>query len=289
MTGIVTELLDILDLKSLKPDLYRGESLQTGWFRVFGGQVVAQALVAAQRSVEPGRPVHSLHGYLIRPGDPKRPIVYEVSRLRDGGSFSTRVVTGVQHGQAIFTLSASFQRAEEGLSHQVPMPAVPGPEEVPYKELNRLILSDAPESVKRYWQRPRPVEFRPVSLDHYLTANKLPPHQNIWVRLVDDIGDDPALNAAVLAYLSDMTLLDTSLFAHGLSVFDRRIQAASLDHAMWFHRPVRVSEWMLYTQDSPSSSGGRGLTRGSLFTTDGVLVASVAQEGLIRPIKQQTA
>ena len=289
MHDSVATLLSTLDLEPLEENLFRGRSPDIGWQRVFGGQVVAQALVAAQRSVDAGRPVHSLHGYFIRPGDPKRPIVYEVSRLRDGGSFSTRVVTAVQHGEAIFTLSASFQREEEGLSHQVSMPTVPGPEDVPYRELNRLILSDAPESVKRYWQRPRPVEFRPVSLDHYLTENKLPPHQNIWVRLVDEIGDDPALNAAVLAYLSDMTLLDTSLFAHGLSVFDRRIQAASLDHAMWFHRPVRVSEWMLYTQDSPSSSGGRGLTRGSLFTPDGVLVASVAQEGLIRPRKQQPA
>ena len=164
------------------------------------------------------------------------------------------------------------------------MPDVPGPDEVPHGEdLNQTILKRAPEAVRRYWERPRPIEFRPISFDHYLTTDKLEPVQRVWVRCPGEIGDDRALNAAVLAYLSDMTLLDTSLFAHGLSVFDKRIQAASLDHAMWFHRPVRVSDWLLYAQDSPSSSGARGLTRGSLYSADGVLTASVAQEGLIRP------
>ncbi|MBB3950862.1 acyl-CoA thioesterase II [Aureimonas jatrophae] len=279
-----TPLLDTLDLERLDDDLFRGTSPDVGWQRIFGGQVIAQSLVAAQRTVPPERPVHSLHGYFVRPGDPSIPVIYRVGRVRDGGSFTTRTVSGIQHGAAIFTLMASFQRHENGLDHQIRMPDVPGPDDLPTGEaLGREILARAPDAIRRYWDRPRPVEFRPVSTDHYFTDAKLPPEQRIWVRVVEDIGDDPALNAAALAYLSDMTLLDTSLFAHGLSVFDARIQAASLDHAMWFHRPLRVSDWLLYAQDSPSSSGARGLTRGSLFDRDGHLVASVAQEGLIRP------
>ncbi|WP_062223858.1 acyl-CoA thioesterase II [Aureimonas sp. D3] len=284
MNDLVAKLVETLDLETLEENLFRGISPANGWQRIFGGQVIAQALVAAQRTAPAERQVHSLHGYFMRPGDPRVPVIYEVDRLRDGGSFSTRLVTAIQHGQAIFTLSASFQVKEEGLDHQISMPALPGPEDLPSGEsLGEDILARAPEPVRRYWMRPRAVEFRPVSTDHYFKREKLPPEQHIWVRVTADIGDDPALNAAVMAYLSDMTLLDTSLFAHGLSIFDERIQAASLDHAMWFHRPLRVSDWHLYTQDSPSSSGGRGLTRGSLFSRDGILVASVAQEGLIRP------
>jgi acyl-CoA thioesterase II len=280
----VPSLLPTLDLERLDDDLFRGTSPDVGWQRIFGGQVIAQSLVAAQRTVPPERPVHSLHGYFVRPGDPSIPVIYRVGRVRDGGSFTTRTVSGIQHGAAIFTLMASFQRHENGLDHQIRMPDVPGPDDLPTGEaLGREILARAPDAIRRYWDRPRPVEFRPVSTDHYFTDAKLPPEQRIWVRVVEEIGDDPALNAAALAYLSDMTLLDTSLFAHGLSVFDARIQAASLDHAMWFHRPLRVSDWLLYAQDSPSSSGARGLTRGSLFDRDGHLVASVAQEGLIRP------
>lgn len=286
MNDIVAGLVAILDLERVEENLFRGLSPKIGWQRIFGGQVIAQALVAAQRTVPVERPVHSLHGYFMRPGDPSVPIVYDVTRIRDGGSFTTRIVTAIQHGQAIFTLSASFQKREEGLDHQAAMPDVPGPDDLPHgDDLRETILSHAPEPVRRYFDRPRPIEFRPVSMDHYLTEKKLEPRQDIWVRLAAPVGDDPALNAAILAYLSDMTLLDTSLFAHGLSVFDARVQAASLDHAMWFHRPFSVHEWLLYSQDSPSSSGGRGLTRGSLFAQDGTLVASVAQEGLIRPRK----
>ncbi|WP_062018101.1 acyl-CoA thioesterase II [Aureimonas sp. AU4] len=282
-----TLLLDTLDLERLDDDLFRGTSPDAGWQRIFGGQVIAQSLVAAQRTVPPERPVHSLHGYFVRPGDPSVPVIYKVDRVRDGGSFTTRTVSGIQHGAAIFTLMASFQRLEAGLDHQIAMPDVPGPGDLPSGEaLGAEILERAPDAIRRYWQRPRPVEFRPVSTDHYFTDAKLPPEQRIWVRVVEDVGDDAALNAAALAYLSDMTLLDTSLFAHGLSVFDQRIQAASLDHAMWFHRPSRVSDWLLYAQDSPSSSGARGLTRGSLFDREGRLVASVAQEGLIRPRRE---
>ncbi len=284
MTEAVEKLLETLDLERIEENLFRGTSPDQSWQRVFGGQVIAQALVAAQRTVPADRFCHSLHSYFMRPGDPATPIIYDVDRIRDGGSFTTRRVVAIQHGHAIFSLSASFQKDEEGLDHQATMPDVPGPDEVPHGEdLNQTILKRAPEAVRRYWERPRPIEFRPISFDHYLTTDKLEPVQRVWVRCPGEIGDDRALNAAVLAYLSDMTLLDTSLFAHGLSVFDKRIQAASLDHAMWFHRRVRVSDWLLYAQDSPSSSGARGLTRGSLYSADGVLTASVAQEGLIRP------
>ena len=284
MTEAVEKLLETVDLERIEENLFRGTSPDQSWQRVFGGQVIAQALVAAQRTVPADRFCHSLHSYFMRPGDPATPIIYDVDRIRDGGSFTTRRVVAIQHGHAIFSLSASFQKDEEGLDHQATMPDVPGPDEVPHGEdLNQTILKRAPEAVRRYWERPRPIEFRPISFDHYLTTDKLEPVQRVWVRCPGEIGDDRALNAAVLAYLSDMTLLDTSLFAHGLSVFDKRIQAASLDHAMWFHRPVRVSDWLLYAQDSPSSSGARGLTRGSLYSADGVLTASVAQEGLIRP------
>ncbi|MBO0904404.1 acyl-CoA thioesterase II [Jiella sonneratiae] len=284
MSDPVEQLLAILDLEKLEEDLYRGVSPEFGWQRVFGGQVIAQALAAAIRTVPSERACHSLHAYFMRPGDPAVPIVYTVDRIRDGGSFTTRRVVALQHGAAIFSLSASFQKREQGFEHQITMPKVPRPEDLPHGEaLEATILKNASPAVQRYWQRPRPIEFRPVILKHYVSGEKLEPYQHIWVRCRGEIGDDPVKNAVVLAYLSDMTLLDTALFAHGLSVFDESVQAASLDHAMWFHRPAKVSEWMLYTQDSPSSSGGRGLTRGALYALDGTLVASVAQEGLIRP------
>jgi acyl-CoA thioesterase-2 len=277
------QLIKTLDLEQLEHNLYRGTSPDIGWQRVFGGQVIAQALVAAQRTVDADRFVHSLHAYFVRPGDPSVPIVYQVERLRDGGSFATRQVQAIQHGRAIFTLSSSFQRDEEGYEHQIALPDVPAPEELMDEaEFKRIFLPKAPEAIRRYWERPRPIELRPTSLKHYLTTEKLEPLQDVWVRTVGDVPGDRGVQAAILAYLSDMTLLDASLYPHGTSVFDPRLQAASLDHAMWFHRPIRFDDWLLYSQDSPSASGGRGMTRGSLYTRSGVLVASVAQEGLIR-------
>lgn len=277
------QLINTLDLEQLEHNLYRGTSPDIGWQRVFGGQVIAQALVAAQRTVDADRFVHSLHAYFVRPGDPSVPIVYQVERLRDGGSFATRHVQAIQHGRAIFTLSSSFQRDEEGYEHQIALPDVPAPEELMDEaEFKRIFLPKAPEAIRRYWERPRPIELRPTSLKHYLTTEKLEPLQDVWVRTVGDVPGDRGVQAAILAYLSDMTLLDASLYPHGTSVFDPRLQAASLDHAMWFHRPIRFDDWLLYSQDSPSASGGRGMTRGSLYTRSGVLVASVAQEGLIR-------
>ncbi|NDV87427.1 acyl-CoA thioesterase II [Aurantimonas aggregata] len=290
MTTAVEKLLTTLDLERLEENLFRGTSPDQSWQRVFGGQVIAQALVAAQRTVPAERHCHSLHSYFMRPGDPAAPIIYDVDRIRDGGSFTTRRVVAIQHGHAIFSLSASFQKDEPGFDHQAPMPDVPLPDDLPHGQaITETILKHAPEPVRRYWQRPRPIEFRPVSFDHYVTTDKLEPFQQVWVRCSGDIGTDRDLNTAVLAYISDMTLLDTALFAHGLSVFNDKVQAASLDHAMWFHRPALASEWLLYSQDSPSSSGARGLTRGSLFALDGTLVASVAQEGLIRPRRTQPA
>ena len=283
MSRAMDNLLAILDLERLEMDLYRGISPKVGWQRVFGGLVIAQSLVAAQRTIADDRFVHSLHSYFMRPGDPEVPIIYEVDRIRDGSSFNTRRVVAIQHGKAIFSLAASFQKDEPGLSHQIAMPDVPMPEAlIGEADLKEKFLKNAPDNVRRYWERERPIEMRPVSLTHYISPEKLEPVQNIWVRANGAVPDDRRIQAVVLAYLSDMTLLDTSLFAHGLSVFSSKIQAASLDHAMWFHRDCPLDDWLLYAQDSPSTSGARGLTRGGLYSRDGVLVASVAQEGLIR-------
>ncbi len=283
MSAAMQELLSILDLEKLEHNLYRGRSPKVNWQRVFGGQTIAQSLVAAQRTVEPDRYVHSLHAYFMRPGDITVPIIYEVERLRDGGSFTTRRVTAIQHGQAIFSLEASFQVDENGLEHQVPMPrGVARPEKL---KTQRELLDHAehvPENIRRYWARERPLEIKPVTLEHYTSREKLPPEQNIWLRATGPVPDDRAMQTAVLAYLSDMTLLDTSTFPHGRAVFDPDLQVASLDHAMWFHRPHPLDGWLLYTQDAPSSSGSRGFTRGALYAEDGTLIASVAQEGLIR-------
>ena len=286
MSKAVPELLNTLDLEPIERNLYRGVSPKVGWQRVFGGQVIGQALVAAQRTVDEARRVHSLHGYFMRPGDPTVPIIYEVDRIRDGTSFTTRRVVAIQHGRAIFSMSASFQTPEPGLEHQLEMPQVSPPEELPSeKELAEKFIDNAPENVRRYWQRERPVELRPLDLTHYVSARKLAPVQNIWFRATGDLPRDPAIQEAVLAYASDMTLIDTSLFAHGRAVFDPTLQVASLDHAMWFHRPFDFTKWHLYHQDSPSSSGARGYTRGSIFARTGELVASVTQEGLIRQRK----
>jgi acyl-CoA thioesterase II len=277
------QLIETLDLEAVEVNLFRGNSPQVGWQRVFGGQVIAQALVAAERTMEPDRHVHSLHAYFMRPGDPSVPIVYQVERLRDGSSFNTRRVLAVQHGKGIFAMSVSFQVEEEGFDHQIKMPDVPAPETLlGEKEIKERYLSKAPEPIRKYWERERAIEIRPVSLTHYFSNTKLDPRQDVWVRATGPVPDDRRYQAAVLAYLSDMTLLDAALYAHGTSIFDQTLQVASLDHAMWFHRPCKLDVWLLYTQDSPSASGGRGMTRGSLFTRSGILVASVAQEGLIR-------
>ncbi|BCP55765.1 acyl-CoA thioesterase II [Kaistia sp. 32K] len=283
---MIDDLLSILDLEPLEHNLFRGRSFDPGWQRVFGGQVIGQSLVAASRTVEADRPVHSMHCYFLRLGDPAAPIVYEVERVRDGGSFSTRRVVAIQHGRTIFVMSASFHIREEGFDHQIAMPDVPPPEDLPVDGPQTAALLDgAPEGVRRYWERLRPIELRPVDLEGYFTRAEPRLGHAIWLRAKTSIGDDPVLNSCVLAYASDLTLLDTTLLAHGRSAFDPSVQVASLDHAIWFHRPFRMDDWLLYVEDSPSAFGARGFNRGSLFDRRGVLVASVAQEGLVRPVE----
>jgi acyl-CoA thioesterase-2 len=288
MPGAVETLLEILDLERLEVNLYRGMSPQVGWQRVFGGQVIGQALVAATRTVE-GRLAHSLHAYFILPGDPKVPIIYEVDRIRDGGSFTTRGVKAIQHGKAIFSLMASFHREEPGFSHQTEMPRVPSPDELPSEEqIRKGILPIMPDPVRRYYERERPIEMRPVEYKRYLSKEHRDPRFHVWMRATTRLPDDAAIHQCVLAYASDMMLLDSALIPHGRTVFDKSIMAASLDHALWFHRPFRADEWLLYAQDSPNLSGARGFSRGLIFTRDGTLVASVAQEGLLRERRPET-
>lgn len=282
MSRAINDLLSLLDLEQIGTDIFRGNSPQSGWQRVFGGQVIGQALVAACRTVESRGP-HSLHAYFILPGNPSVPIVYEVDRIRDGGSFTTRRVLAKQNGTAIFMMSASFQTLEDGFDHQTPMPDVPEPEALPDEEAFRAsILPMLPEAVRAYYERERPIELRPVEAGRYGGDGDRDPRFHVWIRASGTLPDDPMIHHCVLAYASDMTLLDSTLIAHGRSVFDRSIQAASLDHALWIHRPFRADEWLLYAQDSPSASGARGFARGQIFNRQGHLVASVAQEGLIR-------
>jgi acyl-CoA thioesterase-2 len=285
------DLVSLFNLESLGPDRYIGHSPSNGWKRVFGGQVIAQALIAAQRTVE-GRTPHSLHVYFILGGDPSEPILFEVERIRDGRSFTTRRVVARQRGEAIFALSASFQVEEEGLEHQFPIPDVPDPEALPdVVELAALAGEAAQRRVKGFFDQIRPIELRPLDLRRYQPAQAgqpRDPRQSIWIRIAGRLPDDPAIHRAALAYLSDMTLLDTVLVAHGYSISSGKFQVASLDHAIWLHRPFRADEWLLYVQDSPSACGARGLTRGLLYTRAGALVASVAQEGLLRARRVDT-
>ncbi|MGD0148491.1 MAG: acyl-CoA thioesterase II [Xanthobacteraceae bacterium] len=285
MPSAVQEVLDILDLEPLEVNLFRGRSPQSRWQRVFGGQVIGQALVAACRTVEDvtARPPHSLHAYFLLGGDPKVPIIYEVDRIRDGKSFTTRNVKAIQHGHAIFSMSVSFHLSEPGLSHQVKMPDVPKPDELPSdEELKDRIYPLLPEPARRYYERERPIEFRPVEFSRYLGEKSENGRFDIWIRATGRLPDEPAIHQCVLAYASDMMLLDAALIPHGRSVFSEDIMAASLDHALWFHRPFRADEWLLYAQDSPSLADSRGFSRGLIFASDGTLVASVAQEGLLR-------
>jgi acyl-CoA thioesterase-2 len=284
MPSAIQDVLSILDLEQIEVNLFRGRSPQTTWQRVFGGQVIGQALVAACRTVDTnGRPPHSLHAYFLLAGDPKVPIIYEVDRIRDGKSFTTRRVVAIQHGQAIFTMAASFHRDEQSLAHQAKMPDVPKPEELPGEaEIKERVLPLMPDLVRRYFERERPIELRPVEFGRYLGKAYEDGRFHVWIRATGALPDEPAIHQCVLAYASDMTLLDAALIPHGRTVFEKSIMAASLDHALWFHRPFRADEWLLYAQDSPSLSGARGFARGLIFARNGTLVASVAQEGLLR-------
>ena len=280
---VVGELIDLLQLERIEENLFRGQSRDIGTKYVFGGQVLGQALAAAQRTVDAERHVHSLHAYFLRAGDIEAPIVYEVDRARDGGSFSTRRVVAVQHGQPIFNFSASFQKSEPGVEHQLSMPEVPLPEDLePPEPVPPEQLSHVTAKLQRWLAQKGPFEFRHVYPRDEIKVPKRPPFQHVWFRLVDRIADDPVLHRALLAYASDFHLIGTTTFPHGISYLQGNVMMASLDHAMWFHRPFRVDEWLLYSCDSPTAQGARGLARGMIYTRDGVLVASTAQEGLIR-------
>ena len=273
------ELCALLDLEPIEVNIFRGQQPDEDRQRVFGGQVAGQALVAAGRTVDADRRVHSLHAYFLRPGDPRVPILYEVDRIRDGKSFTTRRVVAIQHGRAIFNLQASFHVEEEGLDHELPMPEVPSPEGLQtFKER----FASVAHLMGDWYHRPRPIDTRWVD-DPIRLKPEPRTHQRVWLRADGRLPDDPILHTCVLTYASDMTLLDTTLLPHGRG-WDEGIQMASLDHAMWFHRPFRADGWLLYDQDSPSASGARGLARGSIFTEDGHLAVSVVQEGLIRPV-----
>ncbi|HLF32418.1 MAG TPA: acyl-CoA thioesterase II [Xanthomonadales bacterium] len=276
------ELLQLVQLETLEVNLFRGESRDIGSARVFGGQVLAQALLAASQTVE-DRLAHSLHAYFLRAGDPAAAIVYNVDRSRDGRSFSARRVVAIQHGRPIFTMAASFQVREEGLEHQFEAPAVPGPEELrPEHAHSAAELAHLPPKMRRWIDRFGPFEFRPVGEYDPVHPKPQPPMQHIWFRLNGKLPDDPALHRALLAYVSDFHLVGTATLPHGLSWMQENLFMASLDHAMWFHRDCKMDDWLLYTCDSPSSSDGRGLSRGMIYDREGALVASTAQEGVMR-------
>jgi len=280
---ILASLVDLLALERLDRDLFRGRSQDLGWGQIFGGQVLGQALSAAAQTVSADRAVHSVHGYFMRAGDVRRPILYQVDRLRDGSSFATRRVAAIQEGEAIFSLEASFQAAEDGFDHQDAMPEVPPPESLRSElELATAIADQLPPAMRKIALAERPIEIRPVEVRDPLRPRAAPPLRRLWYRAVDALPDDPALHRYLLAYASDFSFLGTAMDPHGTSWLQPGMQVASLDHVMWFHRPFRFDDWLLYVVDSPSASGGRGLVRGQFFDRAGRLVASAAQEGLIR-------
>ncbi len=278
------DLIELLDLEPLEVNLFRGQSPEEYRQRVFGGQVAGQALVAAGRTVDPDRAIHSCHAYFLRPGDPSVPIIYEVDRIRDGRSFTTRRVVAIQHGRAIFNLAASFQIHEEGPEHEDAMPEVADPEDLPTMQERFLPYRDrfGPEFAE-WSQRERPIDSRPTDVPSWLDHRARPPRQDVWIRANGTLPDDPLLHVCIVAYASDLTILDTAMLPHGSAFSDGEFQVASLDHAMWFHRPFRADGWLLYHQRSQSASGARGIAEGSIFTRAGRLAVTVIQEGLMRP------
>jgi acyl-CoA thioesterase-2 len=286
MGKVLDELVTLLALERLEVDLFRGQSQDLGWGTVFGGQVLGQALSAAVQTTPPDRHVHSMHAYFLRPGDVSRPIVYEVDRIRDGGSFTTRRVVAIQAGAAIFNMAASFQKDETGFEHQDAMPEVPPPESVPTEQARfaeAVAAQRVPKELVERFTSEQAFEMRPVEvIDHPFKPSPMPPRRTVWLKTTGKLPDDPALHRYLLAYTSDHGFLATALFPHGVTFFAGQVQVASLDHAVWFHAPFRIDEWLLHVMDSPSARGSRGLVRGRVFTQDGRLVASTAQEGLIR-------
>jgi acyl-CoA thioesterase-2 len=281
-------LIEVLELERLEVDLFRAQSRDIGTRYVFGGQVLAQALSAASQTLdEENRLVHSLHAYFILPGDIHSPIIYEVDRIRNGKSFTTRRVVAIQHGRAIFNMSASFQVSEAGVSHQLEMPEVKKPHEIPsIKSLFKEVPPNLPPIIKRYFTEDQPVELRPIELENPFSPQVKPPVNHIWFKATSELPDKPDLHRTLLAYVSDFNLLGTAMRPHAISAMQKGVHIASLDHALWFHRDFRMDQWLLYALDSPSASNARGFCRGSVFTEDGSLVASVAQEGLMRVSKE---
>jgi len=287
--AVLEDLITLLKLEQIEDNIFRGESRDIGSPQVFGGQVLGQALSAAQHTVD-GRVAHSLHAYFLRRGDINARIVYEVDRARDGGSFSNRRVVAIQHGRPILNLAASFQVPEDGLEHQAGMPDVPGPEGLkPLHEAARELPDSVPMKMRRFLTEKRPFEFRPVQEIELEARQELPPAAQVWIRAVDTLPDDPTLHQNLLAYVSDYELLGVSTLPHGLSFIRDNVIMASLDHALWFHRTVKIDDWHLYSIDSPNASGSRGLSRGQFFTADGRLVASTSQEGLVRVVDPAAA
>jgi acyl-CoA thioesterase-2 len=289
VSNVLDELVKLLALERIEENLFRGQSQDLGWGTVFGGQVLGQALSAAVQTVPAERHVHSLHAYFLRPGDVGKPIVYDVDRIRDGSSFTTRRVVAIQSGKAIFNLAASFQRQEPGFEHQDPMPEVPTPEALKTeRERIAAVAQRLPRFLRERASAERPFELRPVVTpdDPFLPSPK-PPSNMVWLRTSGTLPDDPAIHCYLLAYASDYSFLTTALLPHGVTWLTPGMQVASLDHVMWFHQPFRVDEWLLHVMDSPKAHGSRGLVRGRVFTRDGRLVASTAQEGLMRQRAQQ--
>jgi acyl-CoA thioesterase-2 len=283
MSDVLEGLVRLLSLEKIEENLFRGESQDLGWGQVFGGQVLGQALSAAAQTVPEARQIHSLHGYFLLPGRVDRSIVYEVDRIRDGGSFTTRTVKAIQDGRAIFNLSASFQTPEAGFEHQDPMPQVAPPEKlVSQVDLYRRVAAQIPEPLRTRFTAESPIEIRPLEPMNYLAPERRDPASAAWYRANGTLPDDPRLHRYLLAYASDFNFLATAMYPHGVSWLMREMQVATIDHAIWFHRPFRMDDWLLHVVESPSASGGRGLVRGRMFTRDGTLVASTAQEGLIR-------
>lgn len=279
--SIVSTLLTLLELEKLEVNIYRGQNHDLGTRRVFGGQVFAQALVAARRTIEEDRNAHSVHGYFLREGDLKVPIVYFVDRPRDGGSFTSRRVTAIQHGEAIFHLSASFHRVEDGITHQATMPEVPPPDSLPPDlEMLREQKDTLPDALRPALVQDRPLDLRTAIATRVSATGSV--RKSVWFRVSSRLPDNLIIHQAILAYASDFGFLPTALIPHDISAFDPMLQMASLDHAVWMHRPFRADEWLLYDMESPSAAGARAFVRGQIFTQDGTLVASTAQEGLVR-------
>ena len=284
MHPVLDDLITLLKLERIEDNIFRGDSRDIGSPQVFGGQVLGQALSAAQHTVE-GRVAHSLHAYFLRRGDMNAPIIYDVDRARDGGSFSNRRVVAIQHGRPILNLAASFQNPEDGLGHQAGMPDVPPPDGL--KDLTEVasgVQQNIPMKLRRFMTDKRPFDFRPVDPVSFDSPEKLAPQKYVWIRAVDRLPDDRALHQNLLAYVSDFELLATSTLPHGLSFTRGNVIMASLDHALWFHRDFRIDDWLLYSMDSPNAAGARGFARGELFTMSGTLVASTTQEGLVRVV-----